>query len=71
MSDPLGLNGVLNCPFSVRFSSTHPEEALGILSGEAGEMLGASLSQGCAPTTSAAGNGQGETENSQLNSDGV
>lgn len=37
------------------------------ISGEAGEMLGASLSRGHAPTTSAASNGQGETENSQLN----
>lgn len=38
--DPLGLNGVLNCPFSVRFSSTHPEEALGILSGRQGDAGG-------------------------------
>lgn len=44
-----------------------PRGGPGILNGEAGEMLGASLSQGRTPTTSAAGNGQGETENSQLN----
>lgn len=38
-----------------------PREGPGILNGEAGEMLGASLSQGRTPTASAAGNGPGET----------